>query len=396
MLTNTFQIESLLYGNAAEENLLEGGISKDKIDTFFNGVEKLKETSAAEKKKLREKYHVKEDESIIGIVARLEEVKGHDTFIDAAEILLKEKKLKAKFFILGTGTEEERLKQKVKEKGLSDSIIFTGFIKNVGDFLNIFDVQVNCSFGTETSSLSLLEGMSLGVPAVASNYGGNPYLIQDGENGYIVPIKSPKETADAILKILENEEVKNHMKQKAVEIFEEKFTVKIFTSNVERVYEKVLKEPKKKHINLLDVIVILVALVLGIVGYSFMKKGGVTTVSNTEKVVYQIRTNKSMPEIYDYIQEGSAIYDSIKNYHIGKIIGKEYEWSKEYGVNQETGEMVETEFQDKMDIILTIEADATITERNISVGDYILKVGNEAYIKGKGYAGIGYVIAIER
>ena len=43
-----------------------------------------------------------------------------------------------------------------------------------------------------------------------------------------------------------------------------------------------------------------------------------------------------------------------------------------------------------------MEAHATITERNISVRDYILKVGNEAYIKGKGYAGIGYVIAIER
>lgn len=392
-----FSDRIIAVGDAAKENLLEGGISEEMIDTFFNGVEKIKETSAAEKKKLKDTYHIQEDESVIGIVARLEEVKGQDVFIDAAKILLEEKKVKAKFFILGTGSEEDRLKQKVKDLGLSDDIIFTGFVKNVGEYLNIFDIQVNCSFGTETSSLSLLEGMSLGVPAVASNYGGNPYLIQDGENGYIVPIKSPEETANAIDKILKNEDIRGHMKQKSVEIFEERFTVERFTKNVESVYEKVLKQPNKGRINILDIFIILIAIVVAVFGYSYLKRdGGEIASPNTQKVVYQIRTNESLPNVYDYIEEGTVLYDSQKNYNIGTIISKEYESSKRYAVSQETKEVVATELDDRIDIIFTVEANATVTDKKISVGDYTLKVGNEAYVRGKGYAAIGYIISVER
>ena len=176
---------------------------------------------------------------IIGIVARLEEVKGHADFIDAANILLKEKNLNAVFFILGSGSIEESLKQKVKDLGLEKDIIFTGFIKNVQDYMNIFDVQVNCSYGTETSSLSLLEGMSIGVPAVASDYGGNPYLIENGENGYIVPIHDSKKFAESIYKILTDNEVRKHMQKRAVEIFDEKYTIERYVDNVQGVYEAI-------------------------------------------------------------------------------------------------------------------------------------------------------------
>ena len=47
-------------------------------------------------------------------------------------------------------------------------------------------------------------------------------------------------------------------------------------------------------------------------------------------------------------------------------------------------------------MLLTIEANANITDKDISIGDYIIKVGEQAFIKGKGYAGIGYVVSIER
>lgn len=239
-----FADEIIAVGNAAEENLLDGGISKEKITTFFNGVEKIKILSSEERKKLKKQYNISEDENVVAIIARLEFVKGHDTFIESANILLKEEKLKIKFLILGTGSEEQRLKEKVKELGLENNIIFTGFVKNVEDFLNITDVQVNCSFGTETSSLSLLEGMSIGVPAVASDYGGNPYLIFDGENGYIVPIKSPQNTAEAIKRILKNSDIRKNMQEKAIAIYNEKFTIQKYINNVQNVYEKAVSRKK--------------------------------------------------------------------------------------------------------------------------------------------------------
>ena len=386
----------IAVADAAKGNLVEGGINHEKIDVILNGVEKIKETSPEDKKALKKKYNIENDEYVVGILARLEEVKGHETFIEAARILLEEKKIKAKFLILGTGSEEGKLKEKVKQLKLEDKIIFTGFIKNVQDFVNIFDVQVNCSFGTEATSLALLEGMSIGVPAVVTDFGGNPGVITNGENGYIVPIKSPKETAESIEKILTNNQTKEYMKKKSLEIFQNKFTVQVYTKNIQDFYEKVEEEPKIKKINVLDIFIVLVVIVACIVGYSFIKKEDATTISNTQKVVYKIRTNESLENIYDMIEENTTIYDSLKNYNIGTIVAKEYEQSIKYGVNQAEKKMIPSILEDKIDVILTIEANATITDRTISIGDYQLKVGNEAYIRGKGYAAAGYIISIER
>lgn len=397
---NEFLADRIIaVGNAAEENLLEGGIDSEMIDTFFNGVESVKEISLEEKKQLREKYQIKEEEKVIGIVARLEEVKGHDIFIEAAKILLQEKKLNAKFLILGNGTEEERLKQKVKELGLSDKVIFTGFVKNVGDYLNIMDVQVNCSFGTETSCLSLLEGMSLGVPAVASNYGGNPYLIQEGENGYLVPIKSARDTAESIYRILSHDDIRKYMHKRSIEIYEEKFTIDIYTKNVEGVYEKMESEPKIKKINLLDAIIIFIVLIACVFGYRFIsKRQTIIAPGNTTKVVYQVRTNESLPEVFNMIVEGTEIYDSVKNYKIGVVKKKEIISSERSEMNLNEGKFESSKLSqdDVIDILLTIEAEASITEQNISIGDYVIKVGQEAMVRGKGYAGVGYIVSIER
>lgn len=391
-----FSDRIIAVGNAAEENLLEGGISKEHIDTFFNGVEKIAVTSDEEKKKLKKKYNIADDEVVIGILARLEFVKGHDTFIDAANILLKEKKMKAKFFIIGTGSEEERLKEKVKELGLEKDIIFTGFIKNVGDYLNIFDVQVNCSFGTETSSLSLLEGMSIGVPAVASNYGGNPYLIFDGENGHIVPIKDGKATAEAIEKILTNEETRKYMQEKSVEIFNDKFTIQRYVNNVQGVYDKVYEQPKKKRINILDIIITLIVIVGCIIGYSFMNNNEVAVTQNTNKVVYSVMATSCLPAIEEHIEEGIPVYDSLKNYHIGTVLEYEVKPSEVVVPDLENGTAKLNVVEDMVDVTLKIEANADVSEKLITVGEYDLKIGKEAFIRGKGFAMSGYIISIER
>ncbi len=385
----------IAVGNAAEENLLDGGISKDKITTFFNGVNKLEKTSAEEQKSLKQKYNIADNEKVIGIVARLEDVKGHETFIDAARILLKDKKLKAKFFILGTGSIEESLKKKVKDLGMEKDIIFTGFVKNVGDYLNIFDVQVNCSYGTETSSLSLLEGMSIGVPACASNYGGNPYLIEDGENGYIFKIKDSNELANDVYKILTDDGIRVKMQKRSVEIFEEKFTVQRFVNNVEGVYKKVNEEKRKRLINPLDFVIILIALVVGFVGYKALRKTNVIS-KETVSITYKVKSMETKPEVVDMIKEGMDVYDSVKNYYIGKV--KDIEVGKDIKevFNEQTGEYELSE-SDNVSIVLTITADAEVERKDIVVSsEYPIKVGNEAYVKGKGFALYGYVIELER
>ena len=394
--SNEFTADRIIaVAEAAKENLTDGGIDENMIDVVLNGVEQLPITSNEEKEKLKKKYNIAPDEKVIGILARLNKVKGHEYFIDAAKIIL-DKKIKAKFLILGTGDEETALKEKVKKLKLEDKIIFTGFIKNVKDFVNIFDVQVNCSYGTEATSLALLEGMSIGVPAVVTDYGGNPGVIKDGENGFLVPIKSPKETANAIIKLLENKDLYKELSEKSKKIYNENFTIDVYTKNIERVYKEVFNTKFKKKFNPLDIAIILAVLIIGLVGIKFLRKTEVITPS-TVKVTYQFRSEEQEPLAANIISDGTLVYDSVKNYYIGKVTKKEIVPATRDIYNEETGEYNASEVPGMVNIILTIEADAIVQGKDILLDNqYDLKVGNQAFLKGKGYATVGYIIGIER
>lgn len=233
--------EIIAVAEAAKENLTDGGISDEKIKVILNGVEQVKRCSKEENKKTKELYHIGENDFVIGIIARLEAVKGHEFLIDAAE-QLKEKGKKIKVLIAGAGNREKELKKLVEVKQLQDDVLFTGFLTDVSKLLSIMDLQVNASYGTEATSLSLLEGMSLGIPAVVSDYGGNPGVITDGENGYLFESRNTQQLTSCLLKMIENKQSYQYMSQKAVEIFQNKFTAEIYTKNIESVYKQVMKK----------------------------------------------------------------------------------------------------------------------------------------------------------
>lgn len=221
----------------AKENLVKQGLSDNLIETVLNGVDGFKEISLDEKEALKKKYNIK-DEIVVGYLARVEELKGHKYLIEAAQ-KLKDKNFK--FLIMGRGSYEETAKNMVKEFGLEDSVIFTGFIKDVEKILNIVDIQINASYLSETTNLALLEGMSLGIPTVATKCGGTPKMITDWENGLLVEKASSEALAEGLEKIIENKEKFIEMKENSKRIFKERYTSKVYASNIEKIYESMVK-----------------------------------------------------------------------------------------------------------------------------------------------------------
>lgn len=222
----------------AKENLKKQGIHDEYVEVVLNGVDALNEISEAEKDKLRKKYGINHGEIVIGYLARIEELKGHKYLIEAISNL-KEKPIK--LLIMGKGSYEETAKKLVKEYNLEDKIIFTGFISDVEKMLNIVDIQVNASYLSETTNLALLEGMSLGIPTVATKCGGTPDMISDFENGILVEKASSTALSDGILKLLENPEKMTMMKEKSKEIFNKNYTSKVYAQKIEKIYESMVK-----------------------------------------------------------------------------------------------------------------------------------------------------------
>ena len=225
---------------AAAANLTDAGVSPRKITVMMNGVAPVERAGPETCRAFRAKYGLQEGVFTAGILARIEPYKGHLHIVEAAQQLKGEGR-KLQVLIAGTGGYEEELRGEVSRRGLEDTVFFLGFQSDVAPVLSVLDVQLNASYGTETSSLSILEGMSMGLPAVVSSYGGNPWLIDDGEDGLIFPNRDSAALARCVARLMDEPDTLRHMGERAVEIFHRRFTGQIFAKNVEQVYLDLLK-----------------------------------------------------------------------------------------------------------------------------------------------------------
>ena len=110
--------------------------------------------------------------------------------------------------------------------------------------MNAVDVNVNCSVGTETSSLALSEGMSVGRAAVVSDYGGNAAMVEQGVSGIVVPRADPAALAEALLSLERDRAKLCAMGQAAQARYKEKFTPARMTRELEDFYDEQLARVK--------------------------------------------------------------------------------------------------------------------------------------------------------
>ena len=216
-------------------NICDIGVKEGKIDVILNGVEPLRKYSDEEISKIKADFNIPADCKCTAIVARLNEVKGHKYFVEAAKIL-KDRGVKARFLIAGTGDMAEAIRKQIIDSGLEDYVIMLGFLDNVEPLMNIIDVQANCSFGTEATSLSLLEGMSLGKPAVVSDFGGNPGVIKNNKNGFIVPTHDSVALAEKLTMLFEDDDLYSKLSEGSTAIFNSTFTAKKYAENIDNIY----------------------------------------------------------------------------------------------------------------------------------------------------------------
>ncbi len=242
-VNNTLSTHIVAVAQAAMDDLTVTGVDAGKITVIINGVEPMRQASAEEKAQLRQSLDLPEDAFVCGISARLEDYKGH-TYLLQAAALLKERCPTLRWLIIGGGSQEEALKAEAAALGVSDLVRFTGFVYDVAPYYGLMDLSINCSIGTETSCLALSEGYSLGIPAVASDFGGNPYMVTNDENGYLVPQKNPAALADAVEKIAKDPTLHQRLKAGALDSYRKKFTAAAMTRQLEALYLQVAKDRK--------------------------------------------------------------------------------------------------------------------------------------------------------
>lgn len=226
---------------AARENLIESGISPRCIRLVGNGVQALRPATEEQTRALRASLGIPAGCFVAGYPARLEDYKGHDLLLEAAARL---KNTGRDFCILiaGRGAQEQRLRSRTEEMGLSEQVRFLGFVEDMPGFLSILDVQLNCSTLSEACSMSIIEGMSLGLPTIASRCSGNPWLVEDGVTGLLFENNNAAALADALTGLMDAPDVRKSMGRAARDAYSRRFTGEIFAANLEQVYDEILNK----------------------------------------------------------------------------------------------------------------------------------------------------------
>ena len=212
------------------------GVNPKKITVIINGVDEMRRTTADERAELKRSLDIADSTFVCGISARLEPYKGHSYLLDTMKSVL-EAHPDTVLLVIGGGSCGAELKEQAKSLGIADHVRFTGFVNDVAPYYNIMDLNLNCSWGTETSCLALSEGMSLHVPAIATTYGGNPYMITEGVNGMLVPEKDSAAMTQALLKIMDDPALRKRLSDGARQMYEQKFTAAAMTKQLEALYE---------------------------------------------------------------------------------------------------------------------------------------------------------------
>ena len=225
---------------AARENLIESGIAPGIIRLVGNGVSPLSPAGEEHLAALRSEWQIPDGCFLAGYPARLEDYKGHDLLLEAAKNLKAEGR---EFFILiaGRGNQEQKLREQAQAMGVSDRVQFLGFVEDMAGFLSLLTVQLNCSTQSEACSMSIIEGMSLGLPTVASRCSGNPWLVEDGVTGLLFENNSPEALTTALKKLMDDPALAQELGIAARASYEARFTGEMFAANLERVYSEILK-----------------------------------------------------------------------------------------------------------------------------------------------------------
>jgi glycosyltransferase involved in cell wall biosynthesis len=211
----TVRRDHLLIGSCAAIAREYQGMGARRVAVSYYGcdVQRLDPETSGEA--FRREFEVAGDAPTVGMVAhmyrsRLREfsscgVKGHEIFLDSAPLILRQVPT-ARLFVVGdslagpTGY-RQHLEQRARALGLDGRLVFTGHRADIGSVLAGLDVVVSPSLA-ESACYSMVEALLMKRAVVASNVGGLPDTVQDGETGLLVPPGDPATLAAAVTSLL--------------------------------------------------------------------------------------------------------------------------------------------------------------------------------------------------
>jgi len=231
--------------DAMTELMAASGVApREKFTTIYSGmeVEPLLE-SHRHRDRVRGQLGYAPEHAVIGKVARLFYLKGHEYVIQAARQVV-DAHPQARFLLVGDGLLTERLKREIAAAGLERHFQLTGLVppERIPELISAMDLVVHASL-REGLARVLPQALIAGKPVVSYDVDGAREVVIPGQTGYLLPPKSVEQMADALCRLVADAELRDRLGSEGRRRFTDTFRHERMTAQLRALYEKLLARP---------------------------------------------------------------------------------------------------------------------------------------------------------
>ena len=215
------------------------------VEAISNGIDLSRFAKGEANKEVYEKYNIDPSRPTILYVGRVDPEKSLSVLIDAF-CLVHEEIPEAQLVIVGDGTDRPKLEEQAQKLNIDDSVNFVGRVvgKDLPQLYRTGDIFAITST-TETQSIVIMEAMATGLPVVAVKAGAIPELVHNEENGYLCDAGAIEEVADALLMLVTNKTLHDHMSRTTLEMIK-KHDINYTLTRIEEIYREVIANKNEK------------------------------------------------------------------------------------------------------------------------------------------------------
>ncbi len=213
--------KTICVSEKTKEDVARWPFIKNKLVVIYNGIQRF---DFAERK---------DNAFTVGAIAELHRIKGLDILLTAWSKFVKNHQ--AKLVIIGEGEERQNLENMAKNMGISDSVIFKGFVDDARRLLSSFDIFCMPS-RSEAMPYALLEAGLAGLPVIATSVGGIPEIIESGINGVLVPAEDVEILSSTLILLAEDKDLRIRLGARLEALVQEKFSFDKMIENTLQVY----------------------------------------------------------------------------------------------------------------------------------------------------------------
>ena len=222
-------------------------VREDNSSTIYSGMElEWFLRARGDGARIRQELGIPANAPVVGKVARLFRLKGHDQLLDAAPAIVQQCP-DVRFLLVGDGILYEHLQQRLQKLGIRDNFVFAGLIdrERIPELIAAMDVVVHTSL-REGLARVLPQALAMGKPCVSFDIDGAPEVVLEGRTGFLVRPGDSEGLARAVVQLVKDRELRATMGEAGRKVVDPAFRAETMVAQIGAVYDQLLRKHESR------------------------------------------------------------------------------------------------------------------------------------------------------